>query len=580
MRSVVIAAIGLVLITLAVVGGAAWFVFRVYVPENQCAVLIRKTGRPLPEGQLVATEPGQKGIQQEVLGPGRYFFNPYSWDYELKPLTTIPSGDPSTWEWIHSLSAPQRDELRAGTFAFKGEFPQIGVVTRQVGDDPAPGQVVATRDSGIKGIVREVLTPGTYKINPYVYKVELHPAVVIPAGFVGVVTNLFGDQPVTPMGETLPNRTERPVAAAESSEATPAEEQYVSHVPPLAHPGERGILRDVLQPGVYFINPKLQKVTLLEIGFNEYSQVKISESENLRISFPSDTGYLIRVGVTVIWGIHPTHAAEIINEFGNVDRVLDKVIGPQLRSICRNIGSTYAARDFIQGEKREMFQKALTAELQRVCRSKNLEVLLALVREIEVHAPTAGPTGGEVTEDLKRTIQQSYIAIESQLTKAKQRDAAAVKAKLEEERKNVDIAREGVKGDTGKMVADTLAEGEKTAAEIGARADLEVATIRQEVAALAAQRVEILGQANADVEKMKKESEAKGYEMLVDAFGSGHAYNLYTFAENFQPESIRLFFAGEGTFWTDLARFEQLGAAKLLESKREPPPSVGKASGQ
>ena len=63
------------------------------------------------------------------------------------------------------------------------------------------------------------------------------------------------------------------------------------------------------------------------------------------------------MGVTVIWGIHPSHAADMINEFGNIDGVLDKVIGPQLRSICRNIGSTYAARGFIQGEKRELFQK-------------------------------------------------------------------------------------------------------------------------------------------------------------------------------------------------------------------------------
>jgi hypothetical protein len=46
---------------------------------------------------------------------------------------------------------------------------------------------------------------------------------------------------------------------------------------------------------------------------------------------------------------HPSEARRpVINEFGNVDGVLDKVIGPQLRSICRNIGSTYSARDFIQ----------------------------------------------------------------------------------------------------------------------------------------------------------------------------------------------------------------------------------------
>ncbi len=579
-RHLILFIISLALAALVVVGAVGWFTFRVYVPENMCAVLIRKTGEPLPPGQLVATEPGQRGIQQDVLGPGRYFFNPVTWDSELGPLTVVPAGNPGTWEWVHSLSEQQRNSLRAGSFSFKGEFPQVGVVTRRVGKPPAPGQVIVTRDSGVQGILKEVLTPGAYKINPYVYEVKLHPAVVIPAGFVGVVTNLFGDAQAGGSGDVLPPGNP---PAASSSEGLPAIDiltgnapgEFVSHVRPLAEPGQRGTLRDVLQPGVYFINPKLQKVAVVEIGFNEYTQTKVSEKENFQISFPSDTGFLIHVGVTVIWGIHPGHAADMINEFGNIDGVLDKIIGPQLRSICRNIGSTYAARDFIQGEKRELFQKALTAELQRVCRLKHIEILLALVREIEVHAPTGGPAGGEVTEDLKRTIQQSYVAIESQLTKEKQRAAATVRAQLEEERKKVDIARETIQADTRVLVANILAEGEKTAAQIDAQAGLEVAQIQREVAEYDAKRVEILGKAKADVEKMKNDAKASGYEMLVGAFGSGHAYNLYTFAENFAPESIQLFFAGEGTFWTDLSRFEQVGAAKLLQPK--PPTSSGAA---
>ncbi len=553
----IILGLGLLCTALAASGLFAWFACRIYVPEDQCAVLTRKTGTELPQGQAVATAPGQKGIQMDVLGPGRHFRWPIIWEAELHPLQQIPSGDPSTWEWIHSLNKSQRDELRSGTFKFQGNFPKIGVVTRKVGADPAPGQVVVTRESGVRGILREVLTPGTYRINPYVYDVELHPAVVIPAGFVGVVTNLFGDDPpeLAPVDSSV-------ASGAESGDT----EDYHSFVRPLADKGQRGTLRDVLQPGVYFINPRLQKVTLIEIGFNEYSQTKVSEAENLRISFPSDTGYLIRVGVTVVWGVHPEHAAEIINEFGNVDRVLDKVIGPQLRSICRNIGSTYDARDFIHGEKRELFQRDLTAELQRICGRKNIEVLIALVREIEVHAPSSGMAEGEVTEDLKRTIQQSYAAVEKQITKDKQREAATVRAQLEEERKKIDIARETIQAETRVMVANVTADGEKRAAEIDAQAKLEVATIQEEVARLDAQRIEILGQANADVDKMAQQAEADGYRLLVGALGSGSAYNLYTFAENFEPESIQLFFAGDGTFWTDLSRFEEAGAAKILRS--------------
>jgi len=550
--------IGLVLVGGAGVGAVAWVTFRIYVPPDKCAVLIRKMGDALPSDQRVATEPGQRGIQAEVLSPGRHFYNPLIWDWEIKPLTVVPSGNPSTWEWIHSLDERQRDELRAGTFVFKGEFPKIGVVTRKVGPTAPDGRVIVDRASGYQGILREVLTPGTYKINPYVYEVELYPAVVIPAGFVGVVTNLFGEA-IARTDSPAAERVDPPDAADLS------EEEMVSFVPALAQPGQRGTLHDVLQPGVYFINPKLQKVTLIEIGFNEYSQVKVSESENYRIPFPSDTGYDIKVGVTVVWGVDPQHAAEIINEFGNIDRVLDKVISPQLRSIARNVGSNYAARDFIQGEKRELFQRALTAELQRVCQAKNIEVLLALVREIEVHAPGTRGDAGDVTEDLKRTIQESYIAIEKQITKEKQRDAAAVRAKLEEERKKIDITRETIQAETRIAVADTLAEAEKEAAQIDAQAALEVAGIQQEVAQLDAKRIEILGQANADVERFQKDAEAEGYELLVGAFGSGYAFNMYTFAENFEPDSIRLFFAGDGTFWTDLSRFEELGAAKLLK---------------
>lgn len=533
-----------------------WTTFRIEVGPDEYAVLERKMfGKDRPAGQILASDPAQRGIQENVLGPGRYFRNPLIWGWQVHSLTVIPSGDPRTWDWTKPAQTKVGSSISE---PFRGDFPKIGVVTRKVGPKPPDGRIIVDRDSGYQGILREVLTPGTYMLNHHVYGVEIHDAVVIPAGFVGVVTNLFGDDaPAAP-----PPTTQAAVATADD------EAELAGLDRTLAEPGQRGTLREVLQPGVYFINPKLQTVTLVEIGFNEYSQVKFSDDENLRISFPSDTGYNIRVGVTVVWGIDPAHAAEIINTYGNVDAVLDKIIGPQLRSICRNIGSTYAARDFIQGEKREQFQRALTAELQRVCRAKNIEILLALVREIEVHAPQAGGEGGEVTEDLKRTIQQSHIAIEKQITKEKQREAAMVKAELEEVRKQVDIARETVAAETRVMVANITAEGEKTAAETDASAALDVATIQEQVAQLDAQRIEILGKARTDVERLKKEAEAQGYRMMVDAFGSPRAFNLYTFAENFQPEEIRLFFAGDGTLWTDLSRFEEVGAARILQEGR------------
>lgn len=562
MKRLITMAIGGLLLLGGLMTAVVWSTFRIYVPADKCAVLIKKTGNMLPSGESVATEPDQRGIQLEVLGPGRHFRDPIRWTWELVDLTIIPAGDPTKWSFRTTLDASHPDAIKRVMEAAANDLPKIGVVTRKVGKPRPAGMSVVKRDSGYQGILEEVLTPGSYKLNPNVYEVKLHPATVVPTGYVGVVTNLLGASTSQPsLNERIPSGVEVPAGA--EAESHP---ELDAHVRALATTGERGTLGDVLQPGIYFINPWVQKVTLVEIGFHEYSQLHLSGGEQ-QISFPSDTGFLISVGVTVVWGVDPGHAAEIINEFGNVDTVLDKVIAPQLRSICRNIGSTYAARDFIQGEKRELFQQDLTAELQRICRSKNIEVLLALVREIEVHAPmsSASDVGGLVTEDLKRTIQQSYIATESQLTKDKQRDAAMVKAQLEEERKKIDIAKEVISAETRVITAGLLAEGEKSAAQIAAQAELEVATIQQQVAELSAKRVEILGQAAADVERMKKDAEAQGYKMLVEAFGSPQAYNLYTFAENFQPRDIKLFFAGEGTFWTDLQRFEDVGAAKLLQ---------------
>ncbi len=556
---------GASLVLIGVCTAIVWFSFRIYVPPGKCAVLVRKMGSALPAGQLVATEQGQKGIELEVLGPGRHFRDPYRFEWELKDLTVVPAGNPSSWEWIHTISSKARERITGGNFRPQGDFPMIGVVTRRIGKAPPQGQILVKRDSAYAGILEEVLTPGTYKINPYVYEVEIQPATFIPAGFVGVVTNLFGDPPKQQLGEILSELESNETAAT----SQPLSSQFASYVRPLSDPGERGTQKDVLQPGVYFINPKMQKVTLIEIGFNEFSTTNVPGERNYQISFPSDTGFLIRVGVTVVWGIDPHHAAQTINQFGNTDGVIDKVIEPQLRSICRNIGSTYAARDFIQGEKREKFQKDLKNELQRVCNQKNIEVLLALVREIEVQPPEAHE-GGEVAEDLKRTIQESYIAKEKQITKEKQRDAATAKAQLEEFKKKVDIARETIQAETRIAVAGVQADGDKKAAEIDAQAGLEVATIQQQVALLDAKRTEILGQAKADVEKMKKAAEAEGFKLLVGAFGSAKAYNLYTFAESFQPKSIKLIFAGNGTLWTDLSRFEDVGAAKILQGTTKP----------
>jgi len=53
-----------------------WYGCRIEPGNGEIAVLLRKTGTPLKEGEIIASSPGQQGIQLEVLGEGRYFRNP------------------------------------------------------------------------------------------------------------------------------------------------------------------------------------------------------------------------------------------------------------------------------------------------------------------------------------------------------------------------------------------------------------------------------------------------------------------------------------------------------------------------
>lgn len=519
----------------------------VYVPSDKCLVWIAKSGKPMPPSRKIA-EPGEKGIQRATSGPGRYFYNPINWDNELCELTVIKPGNPESWKWVHTTR--RMSKKADGGNILDGDFPEVGILVRRTGDPAPDGTPVVEFDSNYQGYVRQVLTPGIYRINPYEFEVRKEPAVVVPAGFVGVLTNQIGTQP---------RMIEVPdVEAGDVTGSAPAKTKKIR---PLALAGERGTLRDVLPPGVYYLNPNVERVKIVEVGFNEFSQVALKGSQET-IRFPSKSGFDIELGVTVVWGLHPQHAAEVINEFGNTTEVLEKVIKPQLRSICRNEGSLYEARDFIQGERREQFQQVLTQTLRDVCRQKNIELLLALISTIEVFSREGQAAAGEI--DLQTEIQDSFIAIERQLTNIKLQETAKKKALLEEAKKKVDVTRETIQAQTRKKVAEILADGQRAAAEIEAQGKLQVATIEQQIAAIEAEKVELLGRAEADVARLKQQAEADGKRILVEALGSGEAYNLYTFARNFEPESIRLFFAGEGTFWTDLRNIEEMGAMQIM----------------
>ena len=71
-----------------------------------------------------------------------------------------------------------------------------------------------------------------------------------------------------------------------------------------------------------------------------------------------------------------------------------------------------------------------------------------------------------------------------------------------------------------------------------------------------AQAKTIVGEAENKGKTLVEQAKADKFRLAVMAFGSAGAYNNWVFA-NGLPENVdlRLFYAGQGTLWTDIKNF-------------------------
>ena len=552
-----------------------WGFCRFYVAPGYMAIITAKSGEALPPGQILA-QPGQKGIQEQPLGEGRHFRNPWLYQHQIMPLITIPPG-------------------------------QVGVVTSKVGADLPAGEFLA--EPGQKGIWRRVLGPGKHRLNPYGYQIDIADAVSIPVGYVGVVTSLSGRQ-------TTPDA--------------------------FAGRGEKGVRQDILQPGLYYINPKELQVDLLEIGVNQVSlqgktggevitkgqmatqnvameglqkraladqkekrmdyleQQRVQESKsdasssyssssrllkeapgkptspavpaappkpmpppdfsnllslNQFVEFPSRDGFEIGLDMTVEFEFLPEHIAWIYQSYGDLPAVVDKIIMPQILSVSRLKGSAYRAKDFIVGEGREKFQTDLTEALAKTIEEKRIIIHDALIRHVNVPMQILDP------------IQQSSIAVEQDLTNKEKQNTARKQAELNTELGLVEQRRRQVGQETEKLKAEIQADQDKQVAQLRAEASRQAAEIEKQTAQVRADKTRTLGQAQATTITWVEGEKAKGFELKAAAFGDPTALTLWEFAQNLNPDlRVTILHAGPGTLWTDMekAKLGDLGGAALL----------------
>ena len=344
-----------------------WYGWRIEPTNGQIAVLLKKTGKDLPPEAILAPGPEYKGIQEDVLPEGRYFRNPWTWEWRYAKTIDIPAG-------------------------------KFGVLVRKFGKDLPEGEILA-KDESTKGIVRDVLGTGKHRINPFAYEVKLYDDITIKPGHVGVVTELTGDDIIAPGG------------AKDEATGTGF----------LVKPGAKGVSSRILKEGTHRLNPFVYSVSIVNIQSQRF---EMSGSD--AISFLTLDGFTVNAEGTLEFNLEVDKVALLSHEVGDMDDILQKIILPAARGFSRIEGSKKNATEFIVGESRQAFQDSLEKYLKDVCRPWGVSLNSVLIRDIFAPQEVAAIIRKrELAVQEANKIDQQIVQAKSQAELERQRALAA-----------------------------------------------------------------------------------------------------------------------------------------------------------
>jgi regulator of protease activity HflC (stomatin/prohibitin superfamily) len=464
-----------------IAGFIAYSTIRIDVPAKHIAVLTKITGTDITNDDEIAPDSNHKGVQKEILTEGRYFYNPYSWDWNIYPMVEIPEG-------------------------------KMGIRVRLAGDSLPYGDFVAIEENQ-KGIVNDVLRPGRYSINAivkdgdniisprlednFVEVVELHDPISIPAGFKGIVTNLSGPIPDNPNGL-------------------------------LVDAGKRGAQKETLEPGTYYMNPYMYRIIPIDCRSQRFN---LAETEDM--GFPSKDGFWVSLDGIVEFRIKSEKAAEIYvlynessghNQDNQVDQeIIRKIIMPNARSFCRLRGSNNSGRDFIGGETRSKFQNEFQTAMKEACEAHGIEIVQALITRINPPQAIAEPVRNrEVAHQKLKQFQEQKLQQEQE-------------ALLAIEKATIEQKRELVEADQLVIAKTTKAEESQQVAVTKAEELLGVAKRDFEAAVDMSLAILSRKKADAGVIDFENIAEASGWKRSVESMGSGDEYARFVLYQKLAP---------------------------------------------
>lgn len=421
---------------------------------------------------------GQKGPQVDLLTPGTYRIH------------------------TASFSANGSNEQRPGLFTVRLVDAtlitenQVGLVEALDGSPLDPKDYVAQpveghdnfQDSntfiekgGQRGPQKDILLPGTYYINPLMFKVILDSAKEVRPGEVAVIVSNVGKDPSeeirNEMARKIRERLEReeaeqvtmaakkldevdgdnkPLEAlkAELLATDPADRRLDSgtHEAYVVPSGYRGIQEAVVGPGKYYVNTlATTPITIPTTNMTvEWTAEKVESSFD-PFAVISKDGFTMQLEVRVVFRVKPEDAPFMVAKIGNTDKLIQNVMHPLIDSIFRNQASESSAMAYLQNRHEE--QERAEARVRIHLLKYHVDVVNVLI--CHIHLP----------EDLMKTQTEKILAEQKQNMFNAQREAEVKRIELEKTKSQADNQKSLMEATVGVEISAKRSEQRKREAD-------------------------------------------------------------------------------------------------------------------
>jgi regulator of protease activity HflC (stomatin/prohibitin superfamily) len=451
------------------------------VPQGKVGVITAADGSPLDPGRLLGkaisdhrnfqdaeqfiASGGQKGPQVDILTPGVYRILVQSGSIE-----GTSEAKPGLFN-VRLFDATIINENQIGLVeALDGAplNPRDYVAESFGGDDNFQDGHEFIGKGGQRGPQKDILLPGTYYINPLLFKVIPETAKEIKPGEVAVVVSNVGKDPSEEVRRQMAAKVRQRMEREEQQQVEesaarldlmdekrtaeqikadlltgdPADRRLDegAHEAYVVPEGYRGIQETVVGPGRYYVNT-LAITPIVIPTTNQTVEWTAGEVANTFNPFEviSKDGFTMQLEVRVVFRVKPEDAPFMVAKIGGIERLIQNVMHPLIDSIFRNQASESSAMAYLQNRHEE--QERAEARVRAHLLKYHVDVVNVLI--CHIHLP----------EELMKTQTEKILAEQRQNMYNAQREAEEKRIQLEKTKSQADNQKDLMAATVGVEIA-------------------------------------------------------------------------------------------------------------------------------